>query len=99
MSRESAQAGNRASKTGHCLQWWENKPEWCAVSSGVTSKCNAAFLGLAAACELGLAALLHGGYTTLEAHNPVASESDSQQQAQISMSALIYELFVAGKCP
>jgi len=29
------QAGNRASKTGRYLQWWENRPEWQAVTSTV----------------------------------------------------------------
>jgi hypothetical protein len=33
MTRGSAQAGNRASKTGRYLQWLENRPEWHAVTS------------------------------------------------------------------
>ena len=28
-----AQAGNRASKTGHYLQWWDTGSEWHAVTS------------------------------------------------------------------
>ena len=28
-----AQAGNRASKTGRYLQWWDNEPEYNAVIS------------------------------------------------------------------
>jgi hypothetical protein len=35
MIRVLAQAGNRASKTGRYLQWWENKSEWCAMTSVV----------------------------------------------------------------
>ena len=37
MFRVQALAGNRASKTGHYLQWWDNKPEWNAMTSGVVS--------------------------------------------------------------
>ena len=33
MTRGSAQAGNRASKTGRYLQWLENRSEWHAVTS------------------------------------------------------------------
>ena len=33
MIRDSAQAGNRASKTEHHLQRWENSQEWNAVTS------------------------------------------------------------------
>ena len=33
MIREPAQAGNRAGRTEHYLQWWENSPEWNAESS------------------------------------------------------------------
>ena len=33
MTWELVQAGNRASKTGRCLQWSENKSEQVAVSS------------------------------------------------------------------
>ena len=32
MTWVSAWAGNRASKTGRYLQWWETTPEWHAVS-------------------------------------------------------------------
>jgi len=35
MTRASAQAGNRASKTGRYLQWWDTGPEWNAVTSAV----------------------------------------------------------------
>ena len=35
MIREPAQAGNRAGRTEHYLQWWENSPEWNAESSAV----------------------------------------------------------------
>jgi hypothetical protein len=35
-----AQAGNRASKTGRYLQWWENKPEWRAMTSDVCNSRN-----------------------------------------------------------
>jgi len=37
MSWGLAQAGDRAGKTGRYLQWWENKPEWVAVTSGAGS--------------------------------------------------------------
>ena len=30
---ETAQAGNRASKTGRCLQWWDSVAEQIAVAS------------------------------------------------------------------
>ena len=32
MTQESVQAGNRASKTGHNLQWWEHRSEWYAMT-------------------------------------------------------------------
>ena len=35
MTREPAQAGNRASRTEHYLQWWENSPEWNTETSAV----------------------------------------------------------------
>lgn len=35
MTRGSAQAGNRASKTERYLQWLENSPEWNAVTSAM----------------------------------------------------------------
>ena len=37
-----AQAGNRASKTGRYLQWWENRPEWDAMTSAVRNSRNSA---------------------------------------------------------
>ena len=37
-----AQAGNRASKTGRYLQWWENRPEWGAMTSAVRNSRNSA---------------------------------------------------------
>ena len=43
-----AQAGNRASKTGRYLQWWENRPEWDAMTSAVrNSRHSTRFLFLA----------------------------------------------------
>ena len=35
MTRGPAQAGNRASKTGRYLQWWDTGPECTAVTPGV----------------------------------------------------------------
>ena len=35
MTWESAQAGNRASKTRRDLQWWDTEPELHAVTSDV----------------------------------------------------------------
>ena len=40
MTREPAQAGNRASRTEHYLQWWENSPEWEAEVSAVEKRHN-----------------------------------------------------------
>ena len=40
MTRGSAQAGDRASKTGRYLQWWEHESEWHAVISAVDNWCN-----------------------------------------------------------
>ena len=37
-----AQAGNRAGRTGHYLQWWDCGPEWDAVTSILCNPCNAA---------------------------------------------------------
>jgi hypothetical protein len=31
MTRATAQAGNRASRTEHYLQWWAHSPEWTRV--------------------------------------------------------------------
>ena len=42
MTRGLAQAGNRASKTGRYLQWWENKSEWRATSSAARNSHNSA---------------------------------------------------------
>ena len=36
-----AQAGNRAGRTGRYLQWWENEPEWNAVTSDLQIPYNA----------------------------------------------------------
>ena len=38
--RALAQAGNRAGRTEHCLQWWENSPEWHATTSAATKRRN-----------------------------------------------------------
>ena len=35
MTRGPVQAGNRASKTGRYLQWWDTGPECTAVTPGV----------------------------------------------------------------
>ena len=43
MSSELPQAGNRAGKTRHYLQWRENKPEWVVVTSGEDSQDNYIF--------------------------------------------------------
>ena len=43
MTREPAQAGNRASRTEHYLQWWENSPEWNAETSAVDKRHNSSF--------------------------------------------------------
>ena len=44
MTRASAQAGNRASKTEHYLQWWKNSPEWVAVTSAAQKRHNSSFI-------------------------------------------------------
>ena len=43
MIREPAQAGNRASRTEHYLQWWENNPEWNAETSAMDKRHNSSF--------------------------------------------------------
>ena len=40
MTREPAQAGDRASRTEHYLQWWENSPEWEAEVSAAEKRHN-----------------------------------------------------------
>jgi len=40
MTREPAQAGDRASRTEHYLQWWENSPEWEAEASAAEKQHN-----------------------------------------------------------
>ena len=37
-----AQAGNRAGRTGHNLQWWDRGPEWDAVTSVLRNPHNTA---------------------------------------------------------
>ena len=44
MTRASAQAGNRASKTEHYLQWWEHSPEWVAVTPAAQKRHNSSFI-------------------------------------------------------
>jgi len=44
MTRESAQAGNRASKTEHHLQWLESNPEWDAVTPAAGKRHNSSLL-------------------------------------------------------
>ena len=44
MTRGPAQAGNRASKTGHYLQWWEHGAEWDAVTAAVGNCHNSTLL-------------------------------------------------------
>ena len=46
MTREPAQAGNRASRTEHYLQWWENSPEWEAEVSAVEKRHNSSLFPL-----------------------------------------------------
>ena len=48
MTRASAQAGNRASKTEHYLQWWEHSPEWVAVTPAAQKRHNSSFIILPA---------------------------------------------------
>ena len=43
-TRESAQAGNRASKTEHYLQWLEYSPEWNAVTPAMDKLYTCSFL-------------------------------------------------------
>ena len=44
MTREPAQAGNRASRTEHYLQWWENSPEWNTETSAADKRHNSSLL-------------------------------------------------------
>ena len=46
MTRGSAQAGNRAGKTGRYLQWWDTGPECNAVTSAECKVHNSTFLSL-----------------------------------------------------
>ena len=49
MTRETAQAGNRASRTEHYLQWWENSPEWNAETSAADKRHNCSCFAICAA--------------------------------------------------
>ena len=40
ITRESDQAGNKASRTEHYLQWWENSPEWNTETSAADKRHN-----------------------------------------------------------
>ena len=51
MTREPAQAGNRASRTEHYLQWRENSPEWEAAASAVEKQHNSDLLWSIAGCH------------------------------------------------
>ena len=46
MSWVSAQAGNRASKTRHYLQWWDSNSEQDAMTSASQHTCNTAHFAL-----------------------------------------------------
>ena len=46
MIRAPAQAGNRASRTEHYLQWWEHSPEWNAVTSASRKRHDSSFATL-----------------------------------------------------
>ena len=46
MIRAPAQAGNRASRTEHYLQWWEHSPEWNAVTSASRKRHDSSFVML-----------------------------------------------------
>ena len=53
MTRAPAQAGNRASRTEHYLQWWEHSPEWNAVTSASRKRHDSSFVipsGLCLVC-------------------------------------------------
>ena len=52
MTRESAQAGNRASKTEHHLQCWEHNSEWVAVASTAQTQLDSRFFSLLASQPL-----------------------------------------------
>ena len=40
LTREPAQAGNKACRTEHYLQWWENSPEWNTETSAADKRHN-----------------------------------------------------------
>ena len=50
MTREPAQAGNRASRTEHYLQWWENSPEWNTETSAADKRHNSSLLSECCGC-------------------------------------------------
>ena len=56
MTRASAQAGNRASKTEHYLQWWEYSPEWVAVTPAAQNRHNSSFIIIPAVARTASAA-------------------------------------------
>ena len=74
MTRETAQAGNRASKTGHYLQWWVNKSEQDAAISALQNLHHSAHF-----CLL-LCSLCSSLYTT-----PLDVQSDGVVQAKTTM--------------
>ena len=47
MTRAQAQAGNRASKTEHYLQWWDNSPEQSAKTPAARKRRNHSLFGIA----------------------------------------------------
>ena len=97
MTRETAQAGNRASRTEHYLQWWENSPEWNAETSAVDKRHNSSFsFGSCrepAAAVLAVASLrlLVGGagYATIFAKRPRNERSRATCRALVTAAHAI----------
>ena len=68
MIRAPAQAGNRAGKTEHYLQWWEHSPEWNAVTSASRKRHDSSFVilsGLLIVCPLEVRVLVCVGISGL----------------------------------
>ena len=76
MTREPAQAGNRAGRTEHHLQWWDDSPERLAVTSVADKQRNFSLFCILLTLDrrknrqqtpLKLQCLLHSSAATLQA--------------------------------
>ena len=76
MTREPAQAGNRASRTEHYLQWWESSPEWNTETSAAEKAAQLQLIFLSLICRLRGASLERQLPEMQEARHAVNQFSD-----------------------